>query len=119
MDKMNYFISDPRERRAIEVLIQGEAISVKDIGPIIGALNPRQIIFQLREHYGLREVIKTRLFKVKDRDGKVCRPGEYFVSPEDKRILEELLKKVATPSSEGDEMAKVSLNTTIMDGGQQ
>ena len=118
MKEIKYLISDPRERRALEALILKDAIPVKDIGSLIGALNPRQIIFQLRENHGLRNVIKTRLFKVLDRDGKLCRPGEYFVSPEDKRTLEELLKKEATPSSEGDEMAKVSLNTTIIDGGQ-
>ncbi len=110
-------IKEPRQKRALKALLTHNAVSVKDMGIIAGALNPRQIISELRGKYGLRDAIKTRRVKVIDRDGKTCRPGEYFVLQEDKALLEDLLKE-ATPSSKSDEMAKVPLNTNIMDGGQ-
>jgi hypothetical protein len=40
-------IKGPRQQRALEVLLEG-SVTVKDIGPKIGALNPRQVIFELR-----------------------------------------------------------------------
>lgn len=86
------FILSNRQRRAIEVLLSRESISVKDIGPQIGALNPRQIIMELRRQ-GFSEIIITRRFTVYDRDGKRCLPGEYFIptelKPDANKALEE------------------------------
>lgn len=84
-------IKTARQERALLALLKGP-ISVRDLGPTIGALNPRQIIFELRKQ-GFKEVIKTREFTVKDRDGNECHPGEYFILDKDKPIIERALKE--------------------------
>lgn len=86
-----FCIKTARQKRAILALLE-KSISVKDLGPIIGALNPRQTISELRQQ-GFRGIIKTKRFTIIDQDGKKCRPGEYFVPQEFKPILERVLKE--------------------------
>lgn len=88
---IKFFIKSPRQKRAILAILE-KAISVKDLGVKIGALNPRQIIFELR-HQGFQGIVLTRRFTVIDQDGKRCRPGEYFICQEFKPILEAALKE--------------------------
>lgn len=85
-------IKSQRQRRAIIVLLDRDNIEVKDLGTLIGALNPRQIIFELRQQ-GFGEVIKTKFFGRIDQDDKHCRPGKYFIPSECKSIIQEFLKK--------------------------
>lgn len=72
------FIKGPRQRRAIEVLLEQESVKVREIGDVIGALNPRQIIMELRQQ-GFENMIFTRRYTTFDQDGKLCRPGEYYI----------------------------------------
>ena len=85
-------IKTARQKRAIEALLREESVSVGDLGAAIGALNPRQTIMELR-HQGFRGIIQTRKFDVRDRDGEICYPGEYFILPEYKSVVEMVLKK--------------------------
>jgi hypothetical protein len=89
--KEHPYIKCPRQRRAIQALLE-QPIAVKNLGPKIGALNPRQTVSELRRQ-GFEGIIVTRRFTVVDRDGKICHPGEYFVSQEHKQILEEALSE--------------------------
>lgn len=87
----NLYIKGPRQQRAISTLLAGP-ITVKDMGPKIGALNPRQVIFELRCQ-GFNEIIKTRRFTTIDQDGKKCRPGEYYIPEKLKPMVELALKE--------------------------
>jgi hypothetical protein len=87
----NPYIKTPRQRRALEALLKGP-ISVRDLGPTIGALNPRQIISELRKQ-GFEIIIKTRFFEVIDRYGEICHPGEYYIPDELKPIVIDTLKE--------------------------
>lgn len=88
MNKMR--IQGPRQKRAIETLLSGP-VTVKNIGTLIGALNPRQVIFELRNQ-GFDDAILTRRFDIIDQDGKRCRPGEYFIPEDAKPVVRSVLK---------------------------
>jgi hypothetical protein len=88
-------ILGPRQNRAVRVLVECESIPVSNLGPIIGALNPRQTIMELRNQ-GFFGIIRTRRMVEVDRDGKICRPGEYYIPPKLKHFAIEALKKYAT-----------------------
>jgi hypothetical protein len=91
-------IQRPREERALRALLAHHSISVKDIGIAIGALNPRQTIMQLRNR-GFRSIILTRRFEIVDKDGCICRPGEYYIPDELKPQVRDALDKVCNPFS--------------------
>lgn len=92
------YIRSPRQKRAIKALLDGESIEVKAFGEAIGALNPRQVVMELR-HQGFHGVILTRRFEKYDQDGKMCRPGKYFIPSHFKPIAEEALSKYTTLTS--------------------
>ena len=97
------YIKSPRQKRAIETLIIQVSIAVKDIGELIGALNPCQIVMELRRQ-GFSDIILTRRYSVKDMDGRTCQPGEYYIPEALKFIAKETLKKyvagkVSTPKA--------------------
>jgi hypothetical protein len=87
----NLRIKGPRQRRAVAVLLEGP-VTVKDMGPKIGALNPRQVIFELRQQC-FKGIIITRRFSVIDQDGKRCRPGKYDIPAQFKPMVEQALKE--------------------------
>lgn len=91
-------IKGPRQRRAIEALLKSP-VTVKSIGALIGALNPRQVIFELRNQ-GFEDIILTRRFDIIDQDGKRCRPGEYFIPENAKHIVLSVLKAYIDQTSE-------------------
>lgn len=86
-------IKGPREERALRALLAHPSISVRDIGIAIGALNPRQTIMQLRNR-GFRSIILTRRFAIIDKDGCLCRPGEYYIPDELKPQVRDALDRV-------------------------
>ncbi len=93
------YIKNPRQFRALQALLKG-AVAVKDLRTTIGALNPAQVIFELRSQ-GFRGIIKTQRFQVTDQDGKQCCPGEYHIDENSKPIVEEVLKKYAAQAPAG------------------
>lgn len=87
----NLHIKSPRQTRALSELLKGP-IAVKDLGSKIGALNPRQIVFELR-FQGFEGIIETRRFTVTDQDGKRCHPGEYYIPEHLKGCAEKALRE--------------------------
>jgi hypothetical protein len=94
MNRSDKEIKDQRQKRAIEALLKNSSISVLKMGFAIGALNPRQVVMELRR-LGFSDIILTRFKRVIDRDGKICRVGEYFIPDELKPLAEESLRKYA------------------------
>lgn len=86
----NLSIKSPRQERAVLALLE-KPVTVKDLGPTIGALNPRQVIFELRQQ-GFKDIILTRRFSVIDQDGKRCHPGEYYIPEQFKPMVGQVLK---------------------------
>lgn len=111
MELNNFSIKGARQLRAIEALVEND-ILVQDLGSIIGALNPRQTIMELRKQ-GFYGIIKTRRFREKDRDKKTCWPGEYYIPKEYKPVVEEILKKCATSVCEISEAAKNDIHSHL------
>ncbi len=89
------WIKGPRQFRALETLLSRDAISVKELGPLIGARNPAQIIFELRKQ-GFQEIILMERFHVTDRDGAPCFPGRYSIPKELKPLAEEAFHRYLT-----------------------
>jgi hypothetical protein len=111
MELNNFSIKGPRQLRAIEALIEND-VRVQDLGSIIGALNPRQTIMELRRQ-GFYGIIKTRRFREKDRDKKTCWLGEYYIPQEYKFLVAETLKKCATSVCEISEAAKNDIHSHL------
>jgi hypothetical protein len=105
MNLNRFSIENPRQRRAVEALVERDSIQVQEIGTLIGALNPRQTIMELRRQ-GFDGIIKTRRFRQQDRDKKMCWPGEYYIPPEYKPLMREVLKRYATSVCQRTEAAK-------------
>lgn len=108
MNKMH--IKGPRQRRAIEALLNS-CVTVKNFGTLIGALNPRQVIFELRNQ-GFEGIILTRRFDTIDQDGKRCRPGEYYISQGSKLLVEKALTEYAIQTRARRSEATKKLNKT-------
>lgn len=108
-------IKGPRQQRALEVLLK-ECIAVKDIGAKIGALNPRQVIFELRCQ-GFEGVILTRWFNVIDRDGRRCLPGEYYIPDSFKQMVEGALKNKITQTARKCSNQSLSSDAAMLTGG--
>ena len=92
MKENNLLIKCPRQRRAVQALIEKTSILVKDMVEISGALNPRQTVMELRRQ-GFLGIIKTRRLTQQDQDGKLCHPGEYFIPSHLKHLAEDALKR--------------------------
>lgn len=92
---MKIIFTCPRQKRALEALLNHPAgISCYALGQFIGALNPRQTVMELRK-LNFLGLIVTRRFSVKDRDGRNCFPGEYYMPLEYHASVREALKKEA------------------------
>ncbi len=82
---------NPREVRLLEFLINSDKVIIKDLREDIGALNPAQVKMTLMRKTDLD--IHTGYLDVFDRDGKVCHPGHYSLTFEEKQKAHEVLKK--------------------------
>lgn len=91
--RKDIYIKTRKQKRAITELLE-KSIKVSELGALIGALNPRQVIFELRQQ-GFDRIILTRRFIVIDQDGGRCRPGEYYIPEHLKAIVAENLKESA------------------------
>ena len=81
---------NPREKRLLEVLVNCDHIEVRDLRELIGALNPAQLVFQLRKDGW---AIQTGWLTVHDRDGELRHPGFYFLEPEERCRAIEFLER--------------------------
>lgn len=93
----------PREKRFLKALLEKDRVFVKDLRTIVGALNPAQVAFTLRQQ-GWN--IQTKFVTMKDRDGLVCHPGFYWLDDTEKERAKRLLEETcgadnAAPSADG------------------
>lgn len=91
-------IKTPRQFRAIQALLDNDTVNVRDMGPLIGALNARQVIHELRNQ-GFHDIILTNRFQTVDRDGRKCFPGTYFIPINLKPQVSGILKKTHRPGA--------------------
>lgn len=94
----------PRNRRLLLCLVERERVFVRELRSLIGALNPAQNALSLRRG-GWN--IQTDYTTVRDRDGKVCRPGYYWLETSERERACQFLKKAeraggAAPSAGDD-----------------
>ncbi|HUD00810.1 MAG TPA: hypothetical protein VMR37_00620 [Rhabdochlamydiaceae bacterium] len=80
----------PRERRFLKVLLEKDKVFVRDLRTIVGALNPAQVAFTLRQK-GWN--IQTKFISMQDRDGCICHPGFYWLNDEEKERVKRLLEE--------------------------
>jgi hypothetical protein len=81
-------IKTPRQRRALTALVHFDGVSTKDMRDIVGCLNPAEVMAQLKRN-GWKWVCE--LVEVVDRDGHVCRPGIYKLTPEHRKLAAEMV----------------------------
>lgn len=74
---------NPRHLRAIAALLR-RPISRQELDSVAGCANGPDLIYELR-HRGLD--INCSRIEVPDRDGKVCRPGVYSLTPQGRRAF--------------------------------
>ncbi|NGX46773.1 MAG: hypothetical protein K1000chlam3_00136 [Chlamydiae bacterium] len=80
---------NPRNKRLLEVLVIRDRVFVNELRKLIGAFNPAQNAHELRRA-GWK--INTGRGVAKDRDGKTCRPGFYWMEPHEQARVIEFLK---------------------------
>ncbi len=89
-------IQTKRQQRALEALLaHPEGLLCKDLGSIIDALNPWQVIFGLREG-GFRDMIVTKRQEVHNQDGNKSQIGRYILLSEYREVAERALNKAAS-----------------------
>jgi hypothetical protein len=69
--------SNPREQRAIEALIDGPKMR-HEIDSLVGCENGPDLIARVGRAVGFR--IGCEEVPKRDRDGKLCKPGRYFLT---------------------------------------
>lgn len=80
----------PRQARVADALLRSEGwISREAIDRIAGASNGPEVIRQLRQRLG-REAIEMQRVDAIDRDGQLCKPGRYRITPEGRVKLAEM-----------------------------
>lgn len=104
-------ISSGRQKRALEILLSTPSINVRELGRLIGALNPSQVILELRRQ-GFGDIIHTRRCVVHDRDGKLCHPGEYYMPEEFKEKVALVLNKNTSREAQTSQEESTLINDT-------
>jgi hypothetical protein len=85
---MTPVIKTPRQRRALAALAASDGQSVKQLQNIVGQNNIPQLMASLR-CAGWKWTCE--IIEVIDRDGHVCRPGIYKLSPEHRKLVTEMV----------------------------
>jgi len=75
--------SNPRLLRAIQAFLRGRVMRER-LDKIAGASNGPELVRVLRRK-GLQ--IPCKRLPVKDRDGRACRPGQYRLTDNDRRLI--------------------------------
>jgi len=105
-----------REKRFLKALLEKNKVFVKDLRTIVGALNPAQIAFTLRQK-GWN--IQTKFITMRDRDGLICHPGYYWLDDQEKervrRLFEEAIGAVVPAPSENENLKSAKHHSTSDD----
>ena len=86
---------NPRELRALQILITRPSITREAFDSVVGCANGPDLIKRLRD-YGLthEHLCCTRIHLI-DRDGIVCRVGVYWMTHPGRRAVLRFLNKLA------------------------
>ncbi|MBF0213603.1 MAG: hypothetical protein HQM00_08570 [Magnetococcales bacterium] len=76
-------ITNPRQRRALEVLLERKRISVWELRLMVGAANASQLVVDLRKKGFDIRCNRIRMF---DQDNRASNPGLYWL-PDDMRQI--------------------------------
>ena len=100
-NKKPFGIWTPRQERLIRALLEHDKISANALRDVAGASNISQAVVDLRSlgWVILGWVINMKRISIKDRDGKPCKPGRYFLSKEMRRRAEQALREYSTRSA--------------------
>ena len=79
-----------REKRFLKALLERDKVFVKDLRTIVGALNPAQVAFILRQK-GWN--IQTNFISMRDRDGLICHPGYYWLDDKEKERVQRFFEE--------------------------
>lgn len=89
----NITIKNPREYRLLCQLYHHGKTSRKDLDDIIGALNSPQHVSELRKRNEDILLIKCAKKSMKDRDGKITRPGSYYLTEAEMPLVKDALER--------------------------
>jgi hypothetical protein len=81
-------IRSERQRRALAALAANDGQSAKQLRELVGMNNIPELMAQLRRN-GWKWTCE--LIEAIDRDGHVCRPGIYHLTPEHRKLAAEML----------------------------
>lgn len=76
-------IGSPRARRALRLLAEREWVASDELRRRAGALTISDLVHRMRV---AGWEILTRRVDAQDRDGRWCRPGEYRLTPDARRL---------------------------------
>lgn len=79
---MGRWPNNPREQRAIEALIDGPKMR-REIDSLVGCQNGPDLIARLGRAIGFR--IGCEEVPKRDRDGRLCKPGRYFLTADQRK----------------------------------
>src|SRR5262245_29138041 len=83
-------LNTKREYRTAHYLAKFGSVSRKELDDVCGALNSPQIIMEMRRNGW---DIRCKRIEMRDRDGKFCRPGVYYVSGEVRTLMNSACEK--------------------------
>jgi hypothetical protein len=109
-----------RQVRLLKVLSEREKVFVKDLRPLIGALNPAQVAFTLRKKGW---TIQTGFISMLDRDGSLCHPGYYWLDSKERERAREVLERAsgavaAAPSADVENSGSPTSENDHSKGGE-
>ena len=81
---------NPRQLRALYELMNHDFVSRVALGHRAGCINTPDLVDQLRKRNLQIPCVKV---PVKDRDGRTCRVGEYYLTPLDRMLIEQWAKR--------------------------
>lgn len=87
--------SNPRELRLLALLLRRPSVSREAVDSEAGAANGPDLIARVRALGLGKEHLPCTRIHVVDRDGKVCRPGIYFLTEQGRRAVHRWLAQRA------------------------
>lgn len=84
--------ANPRAMRLLHLLLDSSSVSARDICHVVGCSNAPALVQYVRG-LGLGAAhLPCERIEVRDRDGRVCRPGRYHLTREGRQAVHEWLQ---------------------------